>query len=39
VAFRAFANDLLVKLGLEDARNLFDRMIRNTAEWLPDREI
>lgn len=35
IALRAFVNDPLVNLSLEDARNLLDRMIRNTAAWLP----
>ena len=35
LAFRAFVNDPLVTIGLEDARKLFNEMLENTKEYLP----
>jgi alpha-galactosidase len=35
MAFRAFINDPLMTIGLQDARALFDEMLRNTAKYLP----
>lgn len=35
LAFRAFANDPLMTLSTNDARRLFDEMLRNTREFLP----
>ena len=35
LAFSVFANDPLVDIGLQDARELFEAMIRNTASYLP----
>ena len=34
LAFKAFANDALVRLSLDDAKKLFDEMIENTKEYL-----
>ncbi len=34
MAFTAFANDPLVTIGLEDARCLFDEMVKNTSAYL-----
>ena len=34
LAFQAFVNDPLVDLGLDDARRLYDEMLRNTADYL-----
>ncbi len=38
-AFRAFCNDPLVTLEVADAKELFDRMIENTKEYLKDYKI
>lgn len=35
LAFRAFINDPLVNLDVEDARRLFDEMMQNTKAYLP----
>ena len=35
MAFRAFVNDPLVTIGIEDARTLFEAMLRNIKEYLP----
>lgn len=35
LAFRAFANDPLVTVGISDARRLFYKMLKNTEEYLP----
>ena len=34
IAFKAFVNDPLVRLSLDDAKKLFDEMIDNTKEYL-----
>jgi len=34
MAFQAFVNDPLVRLPLDKARELFDRMVANTAKYL-----
>ncbi len=34
MAFTAFANDPLVTIGLDDARRLFDEMVKNTSAYL-----
>lgn len=34
LAFKAFVNDALVRLSLDEARKLFDEMIANTKEYL-----
>lgn len=39
LAFRAFMNDPLVTVGPADGRKLFDRMLANTAEYLPGWEL
>ncbi|OPX45684.1 alpha-galacturonidase [Ruminiclostridium hungatei] len=39
LAFKAFANDPLVNISIKDARNLFERMLSNTSEYLPGWEI
>ncbi len=36
LAFRAFVNDPLVCISIKDARRLFERMLDNTAKYLPD---
>jgi len=35
LAFAAFVNDPLVTISLNDAKKLFDEMLRNTKEYLP----
>ena len=35
LAFKAFVNDPLVTIGLDDARKLFNEMLENTKEYLP----
>lgn len=35
LAFRAFANDPLITASINDARSLFEEMLRNTKEYLP----
>ena len=35
MAFRAFANDPLVTIEIDDARELFKRMLDNTKKYLP----
>lgn len=35
LAFKAFVNDPLVTVSLEDARKLFNEMLENTKEYLP----
>lgn len=35
LAFRAFANDPLMTASISDARKLFDKMLKNTAKYLP----
>ena len=35
LAFRAFANDPLMTISIQDARKLFIEMLRNTREYLP----
>lgn len=35
MAFRAFVNDPLVTIGIEDARTLFEAMLSNIKEYLP----
>ena len=39
LAFRAFLNDPLVNLSIRDARELFERMLKNTAQYLPGWEV
>ena len=39
LAFRAFANDPLVTLSINDARRLFDVMLQNTEAYLPGWDI
>lgn len=39
LAFSAFVNDPLVDLDLEEARELFEKMLRNTKEYLPGWDI
>ncbi len=39
LAFKAFTNDPLVNISIKDARKLFERMLANTAEYLPGWEI
>jgi galacturan 1,4-alpha-galacturonidase len=39
LAYRAFVNDPLVNINLEDSRKLFDEMLRNTREYLQGWEI
>lgn len=39
LAFSAFANDPLVRLPLDKARELFNQMVRNTAKYLPDYDL
>jgi alpha-galactosidase len=34
-AFNAFINDPLVNISLDEAKELFDRMLKNTAKYLP----
>ena len=36
LAFKAFVNDPLVSIGVEDARELFNTMVNNTASYLSD---
>lgn len=36
LAFRAFLNDPLVNLGIKEARELFERMLKNTEKYLPE---
>lgn len=36
LAFHAFINDPLVTIGVEEAEKLFNRMIQNTRNYLPD---
>ncbi|HAZ19151.1 MAG TPA: alpha-glucosidase/alpha-galactosidase, partial [Clostridiales bacterium] len=36
LAFRAFCNDQLVRLPLDQARKLFDEMIENTKSYLSE---
>ncbi len=36
LAFKAFVNDPLVNLALEDSRKLFDEMVENTKEYLTE---
>ena len=36
IAFRAFASDPLVTIGLDDAKALFDEMVENTKEYLSE---
>ena len=38
-AFEAFANDPLVTINEHDARELFDKMIENTKEYLKDYKV
>lgn len=38
-AFKAFLNDPLVNIPLDDAKELFDTMLRNTAKYLPGWEL
>ncbi len=38
-AFNAFLNDPLVNIPLDDAKTLFDRMLKNTAKYLPGWEL
>ncbi len=35
LAFKAFVNDPLVTISLSSARKLFDKMLKNTSEYLP----
>lgn len=35
LAFKVFLNDPLVTLGMSDARELYERMLKNTKEYLP----
>jgi galacturan 1,4-alpha-galacturonidase len=39
LAFRAFINDPLMVIGLDEARELFEEMLCNTREYLPGWEI
>ena len=39
LAFSAFANDQLVRLPIDKARELFNQMVRNTAEYLKDYDL
>ena len=39
LAFRAFANDPLVTIGLEDAKKLYREMLENTKAYLTDYNI
>jgi len=39
MAFRAFINDPLVTIDIVSARQLFDEMLENTREYLPDWDI
>ena len=39
LAFKAFANDPLVNISIKDARKLFERMLANTAKYLPGWEV
>ena len=38
-AFKSFVNDPLTRIGLEDAKKLFDEMIDNTKKYLKDYDI
>ncbi len=39
LAFRAFVNDPLVTIDIDKARELFERMLKNTKEYLPGWDI
>jgi alpha-galactosidase/6-phospho-beta-glucosidase family protein len=39
IAFRAFVNDPLVALSPDDARALFEQMLKNTRAYLPGWDI
>ena len=39
LAFKAFVNDPLVTIGLDDAKKLYDEMLQNTKEYLKDYQL
>jgi alpha-galactosidase/6-phospho-beta-glucosidase family protein len=39
LAFKAFVNDPLVTIGLQEAEELFDQMLKNTKKYLPGWEV